>query len=288
MPDVQIKDGGTNEKLNSIRKRLGIGKGIFVTPRTELPLEGEIRTLNEFRGIIKGDILIYEGIPVFAYIPDHIIGDYTVDTPPRDLKKVHFTFCDKLREMVEEGRFRSRYFVTNHKDNIYRIFLPGGQEKKRRLLPCRYCLGLSGYRCYSQNKEPQRTEIVESFDAREAKKLLWQIFDIFRKDVENLRSADEIISVGYPQNWPKISPAYRKKQNFTCEICKVNLSRDKLQRLADAHHKDGDQQNSNDDNLECLCKECHSHKHSHYRVGARDRRAIQEERKRQGLPSPGD
>ena len=279
---IKIDDGGATEVLESIRIKLGLQK-----EPVDLRPEREGRTINtflEFEEIIhEFDILTDDGVPVFAYIPDHTIGDYTAHTSPYSLRKVHFTFCTTLRGMKKKGRFESRYRVTKRDDNKYRIVLGNGKEDRVKLHPCKHCLELSGYRSYT--RKSRKREIVENFDAKEAMKLIWQIFNIFKRDVENLRS--EFASVGYPSNWPKISFRFRKKRNFTCELCGVNLSTPLLfRRLTDAHHIDGDKSNCEDDNLQCLCKECHSHLHAHYEINDKELEIIRAERREQGLSNP--
>lgn len=62
---------------------------------------------------------------------------------------------------------------------------------------------------------------------------------------------------GYTLHWESISNAYRRKQNYICERCGIQVDK-KDKRFIHTHHKDGDKLNNSESNLECLCISCHS------------------------------
>ena len=67
--------------------------------------------------------------------------------------------------------------------------------------------------------------------------------------VDNLKSPAS--STNYPENWSKISEAFRKSRGYKCENCGVNCSTDT--KLVEAHHIDGDKSCCEYKNLKCLC-----------------------------------
>lgn len=88
----------------------------------------------------------------------------------------------------------------------------------------------------------------------------------------------------YPTNWNKRSSDYRKRRNYTCELCGVDCS--DHTKLVDAHHKDGDKTNCKDENLECLCKYHHSKKpfHGHYKIKEEDMQDLRKLWEEQNIP----
>ena len=91
---------------------------------------------------------------------------------------------------------------------------------------------------------------------------------------------------GYPKNWSAISENFRKRHNFTCEICRVKCESQK--RLTHAHHKNGNTSNCDDKNLQCLCVYCHSKQplHGHYKPKKDEMEALRQLWKEQNIPSP--
>lgn len=62
--------------------------------------------------------------------------------------------------------------------------------------------------------------------------------------------------------WENLSPQAKKtkvlyEQNYKCYICNNNIWLNAYLTLQ-LHHIDGDKQNNNRDNLQCLCPNCHS------------------------------
>ena len=104
--------------------------------------------------------------------------------------------------------------------------------------------------------------------------LLW----IFGLDTAGQR--DDFEPASYPQNWAVISYSYRKRKNFTCEECGVNLA--SYPHLTDCHHINGVKSDCRDENLRCLCKECHQKRDTHYKVSEEDLAIAREERQKQG------
>lgn len=74
----------------------------------------------------------------------------------------------------------------------------------------------------------------------------------------------------YPDNWHSISQDYRRKMHYTCERCGITLSAGVVSYYLDVHHLDGNKQNNDPSNLQCLCVDCHSQvNEAHQRVFSR-------------------
>lgn len=67
----------------------------------------------------------------------------------------------------------------------------------------------------------------------------------------------------YPDNWQFIASQYKKKQNYTCELCGIQYKRN--HQFLHVHHKIPLSKGgtSDDFNLQCLCYKCHRKQHSH-------------------------
>ena len=282
---MKIDDKNITDILDRIRRQVNADRKEFVPPPSAERIDKDLTTLAEVLSLFHDSgILIHAGKPVFAYIRDHTFGQYPDD--PVDRKKIHFTVCQTLINMKNEGRFDSRYRLTSRDDDQYLVDITDrGRTKEldgQILYPCKYCLDKVSYHCYSSDMTNQsKNRIVRKFTAKEAFSLLWQQFDIFRQQTSRLRP--DIARSGYSHQFPAISRAFRKSRNFTCEKCSVQLRH--RPGLVDTHHEDGDKSNDQFDNLSCLCKLCHAEQpnHYHYKVSPGDRDEIQKAREAQGI-----
>ena len=282
---MKIDNKTVTERLEAIRRQVRAVRKEFIPPPPSGRVDGDLPTVETVEALFHpSGILIHAGRPVFAYIRDHIWGEYPSD--PAGRKRLHFTVCNTLVGMKKKERFE-RYRLTNRDDNRYLVDIGGawGERSSRELdgqilYPCKYCLANVAYHCYHINlNERDKDKIVREFEAKEAFRLLWQQFDIFRQQTKALKTAS--LPTGYTPDFNRISRAIRQCQNFTCEQCGVQLSSHRW--LVDTHHEDGDKSNNKYDNLRCLCKLCHAGKHPHYPVSPDARRIIQEARKMQEI-----
>ena len=59
----------------------------------------------------------------------------------------------------------------------------------------------------------------------------------------------------YPYEFKQIKKLIRKRDNYTCQICR--LEQNKFKRKLDVHHIDGNKKNNTFENLISLCLPCH-------------------------------
>ena len=245
----------------------------------------------------KSGVLIHNGKPCFVYIREH--SDYTGDRKinphdPYTLNRVHFSVCRTLDNMVSAGRIK-RYQMTIWTNNLYLIDCRGRDGMEVKLLPCKHCLEKLNYQGYRELSflfpdpavvKSLQDKIVSDFDAKVAAPYLREHDQGF-KQLRNLAKNSELRQsyelTKYPKGWRYISEHYRRKANFTCESCGVNLREPQHQYLTDCHHINGVKPDWKE-NLQCLCKECHAKEHWHYNPS--DLEKIRKIRSEQMSPQP--
>ena len=286
---LKIKDGEITQKLVEIRRRVGGEFTNVAFPETyERKLNYDVERLEDLRLVFHPSELLAVGDkPVFVYIRDHTNRSERAGDPlddPEAANKLHFSVCRTLREMKDRGKF-PRYRVTDDTTGKYPIDVDGKRGKAEMhiapLLPCKNCLEELAYAGYNKNfSKGEKKEAVNNFVVSEAAEVLQERLDVFREMVTSLKSAD--FSTWYPDNWRKISRAFKKLHQHRCAGCPVDLS--SHPECLDVHHRDSDKPNVQGENLICLCKICHAKKHPHYRKLIGKCQAIIERlRREQGL-----
>lgn len=270
----RIDDSAISERLQSLREAVGAQKAEYHPNRFQIV--DVVILANEVEALFsRSGLLVRDNRPVFAYIRDHTEKALWEWEGPRAMKKLHFAVCRTLLEMKAQGRFE-RYRVTNATRDKYAVDVREG-EREVPLYPCQNCLDKVGYHCFSSKHTPRekRLEIVREFNSQEAMDMLWQWFDFFRLKMSSLRTAHS--PTRYTDNWHRVARAFKQRASWKCGSCGALLSH--ASHLLDVHHVNGDKRNNSDDNLRCLCKDCHSKEHHHYRVSRDDLQAIEKARR---------
>lgn len=263
---IRIDVSAISSRLQAIREAVGAEKTDF-RPSRSLIVDVETPH-DEVRGLLDegSKLLLKDGRPCFAYIRDHTEKALEDWRGADGMKRLHFANCKTLRGMEAQGRF-ARYRVTNATWDRYAVDVAsssGDVEENVQLYPCHYCLLIVNFRGYRKayRDAKRKMAIVRAFSAKEAMDDLWQDFDVFRQAVSDLKSAHG--PTGYTNDWPEVSLEVRRQNDWLCDECSVDLSG--ARHLLHVHHVNGDKRNNSNENLRCLCKECHSKEPNHHYI----------------------
>ena len=227
-----------------------------------------------------GGLLSYAGRQVVLYIPDQDrrIDEVLIDGWNKG-KKVHVADCKVLDDMRRKKRFE-RYRAVANTSGKFEVFGTSYQTGKdvegtAELRACKVCLKYLNYRGYATDPGKQ-IQILKSFN-------LEDFFLSYSTLFRTLPSAIRQKQGGYSSDWSEISKALRKKRNWCCESCKLDLS--KNPQLLDAHHVNGNKADNDESNLKALCKDCHRKQpmHGHMGISSKDMVAVQRLRHEQGV-----
>lgn len=226
---------------------------------------------------VKYGLLSYKDHQVVVFIPDHSYkGIDAVIQSPKQGNKYHFAECSTIQTMKQAGRYEKRYHAVNNPDGIFTIKDGASNSAEVALLPCQNCLKHINYRGYKDYRSP-KTSIFQSFK-------LEDLFSTYSTVFKDLPITDyQKLKVGYSDGWDEISRNYRSGQGYTCECCKVNLSKNK--NLLHTHHINGVKQDNDFVNLKALCIDCHRKQplHDHVRISHQEMQLINKLRREQGL-----
>jgi len=178
----------------------------------------------------NGIYLEYEGKKYrgYMFIKEPYISKYG------SYPKFHLKRCQVIRQFMEEGRFKIRYDWSN--SNVNDLIDKTTRElyKDESLEYCGFCK-------------------LELFDGIKTTEDFFQTLD--NTDIQD--NNIEVDIFGYVRGKEKISKAYRERQNYTCESCKITPKESIHRRYWHTHHIDGDKTNNKEINLQCLCILCH-------------------------------
>lgn len=166
--------------------------------------------------------------------------------------KMHLTQCKTILDYIKTKKF-NEYYVFSTGGKVEVIDRSTGERYQDQILPvCGNCKRMI-LEAYSTSIDFHAS--LDPIDTPESLEV-----DIF----------------GYPKQWTKISRAYRKKVDYTCERCGISPRENRHQRYWDVDHIDGDKTNLSESNLQCLCKCCHSTKDNLHEVNFRKNRINKE------------
>lgn len=149
--------------------------------------------------------------------------------------KFHLTRCKTIDEFIKNGKFKIRYEWSNSNVND---LIDKTTRKVYKDVVLQYC-----WNCKK-----------EIFDDIEDTK---DFFSTLNSD-EQKKTITEVDIFGYVKDWQRISKAYRKKVNYTCESCGMKITNRSDYRFLHVHHINGKKDINTESNLKCLCLLCHS------------------------------
>lgn len=164
----------------------------------------------------------------FMYMQSYKVASY-------GMPKMHLVQCDTITSFLQKGLFQTYYNWSNKETNTVIDRNSGEQHDDIVLRICSKCRALISDRIVTS----------KDFYGRISKEL-------------NAQKNLEVDLSGYPKGWERLSKAYRKAKNFTCERCGIAAATTMDHRFFHVHHRDGNKLNCIASNLECLCICCHS------------------------------
>lgn len=207
--------------------------------------------------VLEDGTLSFKGYRVLVYIRD--VAEYG---ERRALPKYHLAFCRTLDQMKRNKRW-SRYVVANRDDGKFAINLIG--EIRRALIEkldvCQNCLeevAWNGF--HNELTRTERQHFVSQFK-------LQDFFGKFPRDLISVKpdkTSDTAALNDYPDNWPDISEAFKRKHGNRCMTCSLEF-KGLDSRYLHVHHINGQKNECQESNLEVLCIGCHAEEpmHSH-------------------------
>jgi len=229
-----------------------------------------------------GGLLTYAGEQVLLYIKDTRKSRYMLLHEPENAPRFHVADCQTLQWMRAEGRYE-RYVVTNRTTGVFLVesldpYTRVTEELDAKLHVCKNCLAMLNYELYNDLGKRAKDSIWKCFS-------LEQFFGSYATFFQaKPRHSDETAPRGgYAPDFARVSMNIRAKRNWTCDICRVKLDRDR--GLLHCHHKNGVLSDNSPRNLQALCILCHSEQpsHQHMRVSTKAQMRIHNLRREQGI-----
>lgn len=165
----------------------------------------------------------------YMFMPTYRIEKY--DSFPR----IHLMRCTVIDKFLSRGIFNQYYTWSNSDTNDVSDRDTYQEYPDKNLNVCSRC------------KEMMFDDIEDSED----------FFESLDKG-EQQESQVEVDIFGYQRGWNQISKAFRKRKEYTCEDCGVQVEQGYDQRFLHVHHLKGKEDNR-PENLRCLCILCHKY-----------------------------
>lgn len=173
------------------------------------------------------------------------------DWPP---PKFHIYKCEQIEKM-EKNKKKHRYKISGRKDGTF-FLIKKDKKGYEPLKICSYCLR-DYNNDYESNKTKQTFKIKDYLDK-----------NFIKKEVFKTKMDLDICTVPnqYSSCWPEISRKRKEQENYRCEKCHEDLSKNR--KFLHTHHIDSNKRNNIKENLKVLCIKCHAEEpdHSHIKT----------------------
>ena len=168
--------------------------------------------------------------------------------------RYHIRKCEVIQSFIAQGAFNREYRMANTDEvKVINVNNRNVEESVSALPLCRYCQAI----VLEESRRNQTAADFNHFQGSLSNADSSVYSELLREGEDEAKEVWVDIN-GYTDDWPAISFAYRKKHNFTCERCGVKMESPMDYRFMQTHHRNGVKTNNNENNLECLCIECHS------------------------------
>ena len=254
-------------RLNGLREAMGARLvDWYGGQRTMRPLDRQdlerLRTvgididgLEQIRVEPDGTIS-FKGQRILVYIRDVSVLERQLTLP-----KYHFAFCRTLERMQQSNRW-FRYVVANRDDGLFRINFTGSRtgSSEQMLNVCQCCLERISWKGFSIRgvSERARLDMVGSFR-------LVDFFAAYPKDLLSVLPRYTALDAplnDYSDDWPIIAERIKRERGYRCERCQLAIGLE-YRHFLHGHHKSGEKNNNDPENLEVLCIGCHANEAGH-------------------------
>lgn len=164
--------------------------------------------------------------------------------------KYHLCCCEKIMEMIEDGR-AGRYVATSRDDGLFPVTVQSSVMNSYRedIIPlglCKFCIN-----------------ILESKGMYFTPFSLREFFHRFQPQIQEFINIEKVrvIDEQHVPDHTELERIYTEAAGNICALCGVNCSQYK--NLLHLHYKDGCKQNYRASNLMVLCHDCYANQTLH-------------------------
>lgn len=265
------------DNLNVLMKRMGAdsiswksNQGLSKLELQQLEsIEGLEKSLDDIQ-MDENGLMFINGQPVILFIKETWNTVEMLTNDPGGKGRIRFHVlgdCLTMDQMKRKKRY-DRYAFTTNQSGTFTVFAKkeryssNYKKIKTNLSVCMNCLMKLEYKGSGRNPRG-----APNNETREAKNN-FNIKEFFENFVQTIISKPKYSEIsfpepGYTKDYYSISKELKKKFNYTCEECKVNLSALFHRHMIHTHHIDGNTGNNLRKNLQVLCICCHAEQGKH-------------------------
>lgn len=233
-----------------------------------------IRLSDEKITIASDETIEINGLKACAYIKEQ--RGKSVDHKRKTSSyRYHLCNCHTIQTMIADGK-KNRYVSTTRSDGLFPVINQSSYSATTAIVKLELCQNCK--KILLTNGMLPRPYSLKAF------------FTKYQPEIpKHIRKTEQVVAQEqYAPNQSEVATAYKKNENYVCQLCNVDCSAEK--HCLHLHHKDGDGRNNAPYNLMVLCADCHSRQPRHSQMLSNPRhnaqfRIINQLRKAQGIVS---